>query len=110
MRVKASPDPARRHVSTRCPDINGTFPCNLSLLGHRVCCREQHGGTDYKNNLLHRLFSGCLTTACNSQGQRVSPWHVGWTAIIWSANPAATSAAQKDDRALQTCIDLRQRA
>jgi hypothetical protein len=32
---------------------------------------------------------GCTpdVLTCNSQGQRVSPWHVGWIAIIWSANP-----------------------
>jgi len=57
MRVKAGPDAARarRHVSTRRPDISGTFPYDLSLLRHRGCCREQHDGTDCKNNLLHRL-------------------------------------------------------
>ena len=57
MRVKARPDVARarRHISTRRPDISGTFPYDLSLLRHRVCCREQYDGTDCKNHLLHRL-------------------------------------------------------
>src|SRR5690348_7877356 len=62
MRVEAGPDAARagRHVSTCRPDISGTFPYDLSLLRHRVCCREQHDGTDCKNNLLHKLSSGCF--------------------------------------------------
>ena len=44
MRVKAGPDGARarRHVSTRRPDIGGTFPYDALLLRHRGSCREQH--------------------------------------------------------------------
>src|SRR4029079_11764635 len=66
MRVKAGPDAARarRHVSTCRPDISGTFPCDLSLLRHRVCRREQHDGTDCKNNLLHRLVLPDVLTCC----------------------------------------------
>jgi hypothetical protein len=68
MRVKAGPDAAaaRRHVSARRLDISGTFSCDLSLLGHRVCCREQHDGTDCKNDLLHTLSSSVLTNCVHS--------------------------------------------
>ena len=69
MRVKAGPDVARarRHVSTRRPDISGTFAYD-PLLRHRVCCREQHDGTDCKNNLFHRLSSGMFLTNCVAIG------------------------------------------
>ena len=63
MRVKAGPDVARarRHVSTRRPDISGTHPYDLSLLRHCVRCREQHNGTDCNNSLSHRLSPFVLT-------------------------------------------------
>jgi len=62
MRVEAGPDVARarRHVSARRPDISGTHPYDLSLLRHRVCCREQQNGTDSNNSFSHRLSSVCF--------------------------------------------------
>src|SRR6187549_2277053 len=86
MRVKAGPDPAWRHVSTSRPDISGTLLPDLSLLRHRVCCREHHAGTDCKNYLLHGCPPDVLTMhAIAKAAARQSFPRLCGTAIVWSA-------------------------
>jgi len=88
MRVKAGPDVARarRHVSTRRPDISGTHPYDLSLLRHCVRCREQHNGTDCNNSLSHSLSPFVLT---NKGGRSVLGMLVDWSAVV--CQPRAAS-------------------
>src|SRR6476620_7357724 len=103
MRVKAGPDAARarRHVSTRRPDISGTYQYDLSLLRHRVCYREQHHGADYKNSLSHRLSSVCFDElrAIAKGGRSVLGMLVDWSAVVWSAKSGFSSSC---DRAIRT--------
>ena len=76
MRIKTGSDGtcASRNVSTRRPNIRGTFPYHLSLLRHCGCCRKQRNGTDYKNDLLHRLSSGCYYFRPHNFLTRSPPW------------------------------------
>ena len=103
MRVEAGPDVARarRHVSTRRPDISGTHPYDLSLLRHRVCCREQQNGTDSNNTFSHRLSSVCFDElrAIAKGGRSVLGMLVDWSAVVWSAKSGFSTYS---DRAIRT--------
>jgi hypothetical protein len=84
MRVKAGPDVARarRHVSTRRPDISGTHPYDLSLLRQCVRCREQHNGTDCNNSLSHRLSPFVLTNYVQYADVQILGMLVDWSAVV----------------------------
>jgi hypothetical protein len=100
MRVEAGPDVARarRQVSARRPDISGTHPYDLSLLRHRVCCREQQNGTDSNNSFSHRLSSVCFDElrAIAKGGRSVLGMLVDWSAVVWSAKSGFSNYADRD--------------